>query len=44
MQNAPFSKADQTVFHGVYIDHGVTVWNNGGTDTSPKFRYDNAAQ
>lgn len=36
VQNAPFCKADQTVFHGVYINHGVTVWNDGDTDLSPK--------
>ena len=34
--------ADRAVFHGVYIDYGVTVWNNGNIDISPKFLYDNA--
>lgn len=34
--------ADQTVFNGVYIDYGVTVWNDGDIDISPKFLYDNA--
>lgn len=34
--------ADKTVFNGVYIDYGVTVWNNGDIDISPKFLYDNA--
>ena len=35
--------ADQTVFNGVYIDYGVTVWNDGDIDISPQFLYDNAA-
>ena len=35
--------ADQAVFNGVYIDYGVTVWNDGDIDISPKFLYDNAA-
>lgn len=34
--------ADQAVFNGVYIDYGVTVWNDGDIDISPKFLYDNA--
>ena len=34
--------ADRAVFNGVYIDYGVTVWNNGNIDISPKFLYDNA--
>ena len=34
--------ADRAVFNGVYIDYGVTVWNNGNIDISPKFVYDNA--
>ena len=34
--------ADYAVFQGVYIDYGVTVWNNGDIDISPKFLYDNA--
>lgn len=35
--------ADKAVFNRVYIDYGVTVWNNGSIDISPKFLYDNAA-
>ena len=35
--------ADQAVFNRVYIDYGVTVWNDGDIDISPKFLYDNAA-
>ena len=35
--------ADKAVFNGVYIDYGVTVWNDGNIDISPKFLYDNAA-
>lgn len=34
--------ADTAIFNGVYIDYGVTVWNNGDIDISPKFLYDNA--
>ena len=33
---------DKTVFNGVYIDYGVTVWNDGDIDISPKFLYDHA--
>ena len=32
--------ADKAVFNGVYIDYGVTVWNDGDIDISPKFLYD----
>lgn len=35
--------ADRAVFDGVYIDYGVTVWNNGDIDISPKFLYDHAS-
>jgi len=34
--------ADRSVFRGVYIDYGVTVWNDGDIDISPKFLYDHA--
>lgn len=33
---------DRSVFCGVYIDYGVTVWNDGDIDISPKYLYDNA--
>lgn len=35
--------ADKAIFNGVYIDYGVTVWNDGDIDISPKFLYDHAA-
>lgn len=35
--------ADKAVFNGIYIDYGVTAWNDGDIDISPKFLYDNAA-
>ncbi|MCR5652363.1 MAG: DUF2442 domain-containing protein [Ruminococcus sp.] len=28
-------------FNGVYIDYGVTVWNNGDIDIAPKYLYNN---
>lgn len=34
--------ADKTVFQRVYIDYGVTVWNDGDIDVSPKFLYDHS--
>lgn len=34
--------ADRDVFAGVYIDYGVTVWDNGNIDISPKYLYDHA--
>lgn len=34
--------ADLDVFAGVYIDRGVTVWNDGDIDISPKYLYDHA--
>ena len=33
---------DQTVFSGVYIDYGVTVWENGDIDIAPEYLYMNA--
>lgn len=33
---------DEAVFKGVYIDYGVTVWNDGDIDISPKFLYDHS--
>ena len=34
--------ADKAVFDGVYIDYGVTVWNDGEIDIAPEYLYDNA--
>ena len=31
---------DPSVFSGVYIDYGVTVWNNGDIDIAPEFLYE----
>lgn len=33
---------EKSVFDGVYIDYGVTVWNDGDIDISPQFLYDHA--
>lgn len=33
--------ADEQVFKSVYIDYGVTVWNNGDIDISPEYLYEN---
>ena len=30
---------DTKVFCGVYIDYGVTVWNNGNIDIAPEYLY-----
>jgi hypothetical protein len=34
--------ADPEVFYGVYIDYGVTVWNDGEIDIAPAFLYENS--
>ena len=34
---------DPAVFSGVYIDCGVTVWNDGEIDIAPEYLYENAA-
>lgn len=34
--------ADKRVFSQVYIDYGVTVWNDGDIDIAPKYLYDNS--
>ena len=34
--------ADQQVFSRVYIDHGVTVWNDGDLDIAPETHYKNS--
>ena len=35
--------ADVEVFNSVYIDHGVTVWNDGDIDIAPEELYKNGA-
>jgi hypothetical protein len=30
------------VFNSVYIDYGITVWNNGEIDIAPEFLYENS--
>lgn len=30
---------DKAVFNSVYIDYGVTVWNDGGIDIAPEYLY-----
>lgn len=32
---------DKAVFNSVYIDYGVTVWNNGEIDIAPEYLYKN---
>lgn len=32
---------DQRVFKGVYIDYGVTVWDDGNIDIAPEYLYEN---
>lgn len=34
--------ADEAVFNSVYIDYGVTVWNDGDIDISPAYLYEHA--
>lgn len=31
---------DKAVFNGVYIDYGVTVWNDGDIDIAPEYLYE----
>lgn len=33
---------DKAVFDGVYIDYGVTVWNDGDIDIAPETLYENS--
>ncbi len=33
---------DKDVFNSVYIDYGVTVWNDGDIDISPEYLYNNS--
>ena len=32
---------NENVFKSVYIDYGITVWNNGEIDISPEALYEN---
>lgn len=32
---------DKDVFNSVYIDYGVTVWNDGAIDIAPEYLYQN---
>lgn len=32
---------DEAVFHSVYIDCGVTTWNDGSIDIAPEYLYEN---
>ena len=33
--------ADREIFASVYIDYGVTVWNEGKIDIAPEYLYEN---
>lgn len=33
---------EESTFAGVYIDYGVTVWNDGDIDIAPQYLYDHA--
>ena len=33
---------DEKVFKSVYIDYGITVWNDGDIDIAPEFLYENS--
>ncbi|MCD7796107.1 MAG: DUF2442 domain-containing protein [Clostridiales bacterium] len=32
---------DKELFNSVYIDYGVTVWDNGNIDIAPEYLYEN---
>lgn len=32
-------RCDEHTFAGVYIDYGVTVWNDGDIDIAPEYLY-----
>ena len=34
--------ADEHAFAGVYIDHGVTIWNDGDIDIAPEYLYEHS--
>jgi hypothetical protein len=43
LKSPAFAKlTDPDVFSGVYIDYGVTVWNNGEIDIAPEYLYSNS--
>lgn len=33
---------DKAVFNQVYIDHGITAWNDGNIDISPQYLYEHS--
>ena len=33
---------DKTTFNSVYIDYGITVWNNGDIDIAPEYLYEHS--
>lgn len=33
---------DENTFAGVYIDYGVTVWNDGDIDIAPEYLYEHS--
>lgn len=35
---------DRSVFNSVYIDYGVTVWNDGAIDIAPETLYEQGAK
>ena len=35
---------DRSVFNSVYIDYGVTVWNDGAIDIAPETLYEHGAK
>ena len=44
LEKAAFAPlGDEEVFRGVYIDYGVTVWNDGDIDIAPEYLYENSA-
>ena len=34
--------ADEHIFAGIYIDYGITVWNDGDIDIAPEYLYEHA--
>ena len=39
--NAFSALKDKSVFNNVFIDFGITVWNNGEIDIAPEYLYQN---
>ena len=35
---------DEHTFAGVYIDYGVTVWNDGEIDIAPEYLYEHSVE